>query len=105
MTIVTWSGLLGASTDTGSPVSFPNSADVTVQVSGTFGATGSVTFEGSVNGTNYLALTDPQGNAITKTAAGIELVTEAPRYYRPNVTAGDGSTDLTVTAIFRRGAR
>jgi hypothetical protein len=98
--LITWTGLLNG--DTGSPVEGVDYSDRTVQISGTFGTGGSVTVEGSNDGSNYLALTDPQGNAITKTAAALEVIEEGPRYGRPNVTAGDGSTSLTVTVWARR---
>ena len=101
--MATWTAL--GSADSGTPVSYLNFADATVTVEGTFSTGGSCTLEGSNDGTNYYALTDPQGNAITKTAAGIELVTEAPRYYRPRCTAGDGSTAIQVRLLLRRGSR
>jgi hypothetical protein len=100
--LMTWTGLLNG--DTGAPLTFHDYPDRTFQVTGTFGTGGSVNLEGSNDGTNWAILTDPQGNAITKTAAGMEAVTETPRYMRPNVTAGDGTTDLTVT-VFARSPR
>lgn len=96
-----WTGLLNG--DTGTPVEGVDFADQTVQVGGTFGVGGSVTLEGSNDNATFFALTDPQGNAITKTGAALEVIEEAPRYVRPNVTAGDGSTSLTVTIWARRG--
>ena len=69
---------------------FSDFSDRSVQVAGTFGTGGSVTLYGSNDGTNYIALTDPQGNAITKTAAGVEQVMEQALTMRPQVTAGDG---------------
>ena len=90
-----WTGLLNG--DSGVPLILGIYGDVSVQISGTFGTLGSVTLEGSNDGTNYVALTDPQGNAITKTAASIEQFLERTRYIRPNVTAGDGTTSLVVT--------
>lgn len=101
--LVAWAGLLSSSTDVGSAFETGDFADFTVQIGGTFGTGGSVTFEGSNDGTTWLALTDPQGNAVTKTAAAIEVCEEAPRYVRPNCTAGDGTTDITVTMWGRRG--
>jgi len=98
--LVTWTPLLV--NDTGGPVDIADFPDRTFQLVGTFGVGGSVTLEGSNAGVTYAALTDPQGNAITKTAASIETVTEAPRYIRPNATAGDGTTSLTVTIFARR---
>jgi hypothetical protein len=109
-TLVTWDAMTysdGAiANDGGSPVSLPDFADLTVTVEGTFSTGGSVTLKGSNDGgTTYHALTDPQGNAITKTAAAIEVVTETPLLIRPHVTAGDGSTAIDVRILFRRGAR
>lgn len=98
-TLVTWSGLLNG--DDGARVTLSDFPDRTVQIIGTFGAGGSVNFEGSNNGTNWAVLTDPQGNPITKTAASLEFVTETPRYVRPVVTAGDGTTNLSVILFAR----
>ena len=94
-----------ANGDTGAPIQTFNLVDLCVTIEGTFSVGGSCTLKGSNDGTNYYALTDPQGNAITKTAAGIEQVTEAPRYIRPEVTAGDGSTAIDIRIVARRGAR
>jgi hypothetical protein len=98
-TLVTWSGLLNG--DDGARVTLTDFPDRTVQIVGTFGAGGSVNFEGSNNGTDWAVLTDPQGNPITKTAAAMEFVTETPRYVRPRVTGGDGTTDLSVILFAR----
>jgi hypothetical protein len=98
-TLVTWSGLLNS--DDGARVTLTDFPDRTVQIVGTFGAGGSVNFEGSNNGTDWVVLTDPQGNPITKTAAAMEFVTETPRYVRPRVTGGDGTTDLSVVLFAR----
>ena len=98
-TLVTWSGLLNS--DDGARVTLTDFPDRTVQIVGTFGAGGSVNFEGSNNGTDWAVLTDPQGNPITKTAAAMEFVTETPRYVRPRVTGGDGTTDLSVILFAR----
>jgi hypothetical protein len=98
---VAWAGL--ANGDVGAPVSFAGFADRSFQVTGTFGAGGSVACEGSNNGAaNYFALTDPSQTVIAITAAGGKTVTEATIQTRPHVTAGDGTTALTVTMFFRR---
>jgi hypothetical protein len=90
--------------DSGIAIECLDYADRTVQITGTFGAGGSITMQGSNDGTNWFALTDLQGNAITKTASAMELITEAPLYLRPLVTAGDGTTSLTVKLLCRRPA-
>lgn len=100
--VIVWTGLTFATTDDGQPLQMPGSADRSIQVTGTFGASGNCRIEGSNDGTNYVALTDPQGNALNLTAAGIEAVQEITRFIRPRITAGDGTTNLTVTMLVRK---
>jgi hypothetical protein len=101
--VATWTGLTFATTDDGQPFETGDFADSCVQIGGTFGAGGTVVFEGSNDGVTYFTLNDVQAAAISKTAAAIEQVAEAPRYVRPRVTAGDGTTSLTVVFYARRG--
>lgn len=99
---VSWA--LMANGDTGAPFTFAGWADRSVHIAGTFGVGGTAQFKGSNNsGTSYIVLTDPQGNAISKTAESIEAVTELVEQVRPEVTAGDGTTSITVSFIGRRG--
>ena len=90
--LISWTGLLNG--DDGAPIQYGAFADRSVQFVGTFGAGGTIVLEGSNDGTNYVTLTDPQGNNISKNAASIEMVAEATRFIRPRVTAGDGTTNL-----------
>lgn len=91
---VAWGGL--ANGDDGASALFAGVADKTVQVTGTFGTGGTAIVEGSMDGTNWSPLTDPQGTALSFTADGINTVLENPKFIRPRITAGDGATDLTV---------
>lgn len=92
-----------ANGDTGTPIPWVQWADRSVQVTGTFGAGGNLRWEGSNDGgTTYATLTDPQGNALDFTAAKIEQITEIVELARPRVTAGDGTTSLTVTLVARK---
>lgn len=88
--------------DDGTPVEMAQYADRSVQITGTFGAAGTVVMEGSLDGNNYATLTDPQGNALSFTTAKIECISELVRYILPRVTGGDGTTSLTVTALLKR---
>lgn len=97
---VVWTGLLNG--DDGSVFEGYDWADASVQITGTFGAGGSINFTGSNDGTNYVVLTDPQGGVITKTGAAVEQVSEGMKSVKPVVTAGDGTTSLTVTMYARR---
>jgi hypothetical protein len=101
--LVTWTGLLNG--DDGQPFESAEFADRTAQVTGTFGAGGSIQMEGSNNNSDWAILADPQGNPLTFTSARIEQLLELPRYVRPRVTAGDGTTNLVVTMYCRRGLR
>lgn len=98
--VYTFSNL--ANGDTGEPIEMPSCADRSIQVVGTFGSGGNLRIEGSNDGTNYAVLTDPQGNNLNITSAKIEQAMEVVRYMRPNVTAGDGTTSLTVIILARR---
>lgn len=95
-----WSPL--ANGDDGQALQYGAYTDRSVQFAGTFGTGGTVVLEGSNDGTNWQPLTDPQGNTISKVAPSIEAITEATRYVRPRVTAGDGTTAITAI-VFVRG--
>jgi hypothetical protein len=110
---IIWTGLLNG--DDGKPYVCPHRSDKCVQFKGTFGAGGTIILEGTndqvfdtlgaLQSVTYAQLTDPQGNNISKTAAAIEQVLENPNAIRPRVTAGDGTTALTCTAIISSTAR
>ena len=78
-------------------------SDKTVQVLGTFGAAGSINIEGSNDGgTTWGILNDSRGkgNPLTFTAAAPPaVINENPELIRANVTAGDGTTALTVIIV------
>ena len=106
--LVTWANILEADTCTPyeAPLSLP---DRTVQMesggeSGFDSAT--ITLVGSINGTNYRSLTDPQGNAIAKTAAALEAVSELTRYINVTTAGGAAASNVTVSVLLcgpRRG--
>lgn len=89
--------------DTCTAVTLASYSDKSIQVEGTFG-TGSVACQGSNDGTNFRALTDPGQTTIAITSAGIKQVTEATIKTRPAITAGSGAT-LAITMFFRTTIR
>lgn len=95
----TWAGLLnGDNGDAGGSY-----ITASFQVSGTFGAGGSVSLQGSNDGANWYALSP---TALTAAGGfGTLGVAEHPRYIRPIVTAGDGTTNLTVVGFFANPRR
>lgn len=97
---IVWTGLLNG--DDGDPVAVPGAFLKTIQFTGTFGAGGTIVLEGSIDGTNYISLSDLQGNTISKGAASLEGVQEFVLYVRPRVTAGDGTTALAAHLAIKR---
>ena len=100
--IIVWTPLTQSGLDTGAPATNFSGADRSVQVEGTFGTGGTCIIEGSNDGVNYETLNDHLGNALSITAKGIKSVDQIVRYLRPRISAGDGTTSLTVTLLTRR---
>jgi len=102
VTVFTYETITTANT-TGAPIQMAEYADRTIHVKGTFGAAATIVWEGSNDGVTYVTLTDPQGNALSKTAEAIETVMEVTRFARPRLASGgDGSTDIDVIVLLRR---
>ncbi len=104
----TWAGLLNG--DDGVLVSIPGAADMSVQVFGTFGSGGTIIVEGTLElldpaPTNFFTLRDGGDNPISFAAADGEMVGPVSVAVRPRVTAGDGTTDLTMILIARSTMR
>jgi len=96
----TWSPM--ANGDVGLGAQYSGAGDRTIQIQGTFGAGGTVTAEGSLDGANWFQLHDPTGTAISFTAAGLKAILEHVAFVRPHVTAGDGTTAITAILAVRR---
>jgi len=98
--VTRWLGIVA--NDSGEAVEFSQYTDRSVQVSGAFGAGGTVIIEGSNDGgTTWATLTDPQGNPLTITSPKIELVSEAVAQVRPRVAGGDGTTLINVHMLLK----
>lgn len=97
--IIQWANMVNG--DQGDSLPLSQYADRSVQVAGTFGSGGTLVIQGSNDSINYVTLTDPQGNPLSFTTAGLEAITEMVAYIRPAVLAGDGTTSLTVTMAAR----
>lgn len=95
--IATWAAIGDA--DTCTPIPMSGASDRSVQIGGTFGSA-TIVIQGSNDGTNYLPVTDPQGNAISKTSAAIEQILELTRFIKPTTSGGTGSS-VTVTVLLK----
>lgn len=91
-----WENLLNG--DTGESISLPKHSDRSIQVIGTFGGGGICTIQGTNmnTGETWATLADPQDNALIITSAKIKAILENTYKIRPNITAGDGTTNLNV---------
>ena len=103
--VIKFSWSLTTANADGSPIppSYAEFSDRTVYFTGTWGGA-TAKWQGG-DGSTWLDLTDPQGNAISKTADAIECVTEVPEYSRPNLTTPGAGATITAVCIARRGFR
>ena len=99
----TWTPLTTTNSD-GDPISYASNGTgaVAIQVNGTFGTGGTLVIQGSNNGVNWYSLNDPANTAVSFTTAGLKTVVDMPLYIRPLVSAGDGTTSLTVIAAMQK---
>jgi hypothetical protein len=95
--LATWTALGNA--DVGTQVAMSGASDRSVQIEGTFGGA-TVAVQGSNDGTNWQTLTDPQGNAISTTAAKLEQISELTRFIRVITTGGTG-TNVNVNLLLK----
>lgn len=74
---------------------------ITLQTTGTYSGSAAIALHGSLDGTNYVALTDQQGSAVSLTAAGMSGIGLPPLWIKPVMTSGDGSADIDVNVLVR----
>lgn len=101
--LVTWDAM--ATGDDGVAFGLNYAADLTFQVTGTFGGA-TVTFQGSNDGTNWHPLTQRGSTtSMAYTSAANHICQEMPAFVRPVVTGGAGSGLKVVLAVFARYAK
>lgn len=69
-----------------------------MQVTGTFGGA-TITLQGSIDGTNFVALDDADGAAISLTSAGINGAGRDLVLYLKPVTASGSSSSVTISVL------
>ena len=92
-----WEGITDG--DTGRQLVLTNGgAQIAVQAIGTFG--GTVTLQGTIDGTNWFTLlTGPGGSEVTFAAAGYAEISTAVYAVRPSGGAGVGDVDVHIRAV------
>lgn len=86
---------------TGEAISVPGASDRTIQFVADTAGSATVVLQGSNDGTNWVALTDGQGNAISFTGSGIEMVAENVLHFRVLLTSV-GSGAVWTALLFSR---
>jgi len=100
--LVKWEGLLSESTgrNIGTPFACPSYPIKSIQIYGTFSGGAVCSIEGSnmpdKDTASYQILRSPQGIAITPTDNMLRTIQDNTYWVRPNVSGGDGSTDIDV---------
>ena len=101
--LATWTGMTTGDVGGGVPVAY--SADLTGQVSGTFGGA-TITWQGSNDNTNWHPLTRRSvGTDMAFTSAAVHTANENPAWIRPSVTGGTSVVIKAVMAIHARYAK
>ena len=95
----TWSNVTEADTFVAAEVG--GQTDRSVQATGTFGGA-TLLIQGSNDGTTYVTLTDPQGNAISKTANALEQIEEGTRYIQPSHSGGGSESIKVIIFVVRK---
>jgi len=98
--MIQWDNLANSGDD-GDPQSFAAYSDKTFIVTGTFSGSAVVVIEGSNDGTNWVTLSNRQGNAMSFSAAGMNTSQDRPVYVRPKLTAGVAATIRVTCAAHR----
>lgn len=96
-TLAVWAALVNA--DTGDPIDVSGAIGLTaiLEAGGTLGVGGNCRWEGSMDGVNWFTMNSDIGAPAAANQAALSTPTmlkERPRFVRPNITAGDGTTSL-----------
>lgn len=99
----TW--ILTTADATGDSITFPGASDRTVQFIATTAGAATAILEGSMDDVTYFTLTDGQGNAISFTASGGEMVAENVLHYRVRLATVGSGADWTIHMLSRSTMR
>ena len=101
--LATWPAMTTGDVGGGIPIAY--AADLTGQVTGTFGG-GTITWQGSNDNTNWHPLTQKSGTGnMAFTSAAVHTANENPAWVRPAVTGGTSVAIQGIMAIHARYAK
>lgn len=87
--------------DTGTGEILADYPDKTITVTGTWGGA-TLIVQGSNDGVTYITMTDPQGNALSKTANFIETILENPLYIKVVTSGGTGTVLSAIITMVKK---
>ena len=101
--LASWAAMATGDVGAGVPIAY--AADLTGQVTGTFGG-GTITWQGSNDNTNWHPMTQRSGTGnMAFTAAAVHTANENPAWIRPAVTGGTSVVIKGIMAIHARYAK
>ena len=100
----TWN--LTTADPTGDSIKHPGASDRTVQFIGANWGGATAVLEGSLDGgTTYFTLTDGQGNVVSFTDNGGEMISENVLFFRPRLSVGGTAAVVQVLLLSRSTMR
>ncbi len=90
---------------TGDAISVPGASDRSVQFVGTNYGGATVVFEWSLDGVNFVTATDGQGNAISFTGDGGEMISENALFFQPRLSVGGTAAVIQILLLSRSTMR
>lgn len=97
--IITWTPLIDANRSGDAQAVADVGLSITILISGTHGGS-TTTIHGSMDGTNFYALSKMDGTAASVTADGFLSLSDLPLYIKP-VNASGSSVSVTVVAFIK----
>lgn len=101
VTTVTWSGMATGDTINSANIKSMNKPALvaTLHIYGTFGGA-TLTITGSNTDSNFVAMNDNQGTAISSTAAAIWELSSGALYLKPTISGGTSDSVTMVLAVW-----
>jgi hypothetical protein len=99
MRVYKWTGLLQG--DDGAPLQVDEFHHITIHGFGSFSGSANLNILGSNEGNNFAVTKKHDVGSMILTADSIEKLLTEPRYIKPSITSGNGSTNLACWVCLR----